>query len=729
MSLQQFSNPKRYFFPLAILLYTIILIILLIWFIRLKPSEPAEITRVTFNKTENILIISGENLPSNFSAVLTPNMQREHDTLSSRFTWGRAFNIAGDKNHLWVANAPSEILSYSIINPKKPVLTGVLSLNVDFKAWNITIEKDRALIAGGTSGLAYIDISDPSTPQHKFTINPKETIMDSTIKDDLAIIVTAKQGLILLDIHDDTPKEISKINIEGTLRSIYQNGNRAYVLGSKNKKGVLHIIDITHPRKAKRITTIELPHPATQFAQIDDTIFISMGIKGLYIATINSLTQEIGSYRIEDISTFGICAVDHDIYISNGSHHIYHYRTDNYKLTHIKTFLTTGKCQSLLLFNNYLIACLGEKGFAIFDPSKQNTTPQAKIDLNKTYGRALNILHRDKHFAISSNYRLNLFTESENGSISQYDSINFAARITAITMDHRYVYVALQNNEIHIINLNPSVLIRTKKIITWTEYVEKLIVDKSKLYLGTKLVGIFVLNLEESNISQEITPFISLPHDNYVIKDNRLYLATRPYGLKIYQINKKTLPLLIGELKYPATVEESSRTRGMVIKDGYALISNGKRGLLSVDIRDPKKPIIGDALDLSGYCNQIAVQGNNAYITTNRTKTTVVDISDPLKMKILCELPTTTAVAFNDNRIYQINDIGVYINSLPQPLKIKSQSKNLVEFELPTEATEGYYDLQLATTQQLTKYSDLLHYSPHQNWTMTREPTPSITNH
>ncbi len=724
MPLRQFSNRKRYVLPLTIFAYLVTLVILLIWIERLKPSEPAEITQISFNKKEQTLNVTGENLPSSFSAVLTPNMQRQQDTVSSRFTWGGAFNIAGANNHLWVANRPGEILSYNILNPKNPVLTGALSFNDDFKPWNITIQKDRALIAGGPSGLACIDISNPSAPEHNFTIHPKETILDSIIKDDTAVIVTTKKGLLLLDIKDSNPKEIGQINLEGTLWNITQDGDRAYVLGAKNKKGLLHIIDIAQPRQAKRIATIDLPHPVHQCKKIGNTLFISMGKNGLYIANINTLKQKVSSYRIEEITAFGLCASDDDIFISNGSHHIHHYRIDNNRLTHIKTFLTAEKCQNIILFNHHLIACLGNEGFAIFDPSKKNTTNPATLYLNKAYGRAPNILQKGRHFAIPSHFGLNLFIADKNGSMTQYDSIAFASRISAITMDHRYVYVALLNNEIHIINLHPNALKRTKKMIPWNAQVQNLVVDNSKLYIGNILAGISVLNLEESNISQGINPLISIPHDKYVIKDSHLYLATRPNGLKIYQLSDKRTPVLISELKYPATVEESSHTRDIVIKDGYAFMTNGKRGLLSVDVRDPNKPIIGDALDLSGYCNQLALQGDYAYITTDRKKTIVVDISDPLKMKILCDLPTTTAVAFTDNRIYQLNDIGVYINSLPQPLKIKKQSTSLMEFELPSAAIEGYYDLQLATTQQLTQHSDLLHYSQQQGWTMTREPTP-----
>lgn len=723
MPLRQLSNRKRYLLPLTIFLYAMILIILLIWIERLEPNQPAETTQISFNKEGGTLNITGENLPSNFSAILTPNMQREHDTLSSRFTWGRAFNIAGINNHLWVANKPGEILSYNIINPKKPALTGVFSFNDDFKVWNITIENDRALIAGGASGLACIDIANPSTPVHKFTIYKNEVILDSIIKDDTAIIVSSKKGLLLLDIKDDTPKKIGRISLEGKLRSITQDANRAYILGIKDNKGLLYIVDITQPRQAKHIATIELPHPGFQCKKVGDELYISMGRNGLYIDNIYTLNQKVNSYRIEEITAFGLCTSGQDVFISNGSHHIHHYQIENNRFTHIKTFLTAGKCQNTIIFNHYLIACLGEKGFAIFDPSKKNTTPPPTINSKKRYGITSSIPQRGKHFFIASRYELDLFTTSENGAMSQYESITFTSGITSITMDDRYAYVALVNNEIHIITLAPITLKRTEKVITWSARAQNIVVSRSKLFIGSQTTGISVLNVDDLNTSQQITPLISIPHSCYAIEEDRLYVATRPNGLKIYQLDDETIPVQIGEIKYPATVEESSYSRDIKIKNGYAFITSNDRGLLSVDVRDPKNPIIGDALDLSGFCGRLTVHRNYAYVTTNNNSTTVVDVSDPLKMKTLCVLPTITAVSFTEKKIYQLNDIGMYINPLPKPLKITKQSTSLMEFELPSKATEGYYDLQLASTQQLATHSDLLHYSQLQGWTMTREPT------
>lgn len=723
MPLRQFSNRKRYVLPLTIFVYAVTLVILLIWIERLKPNEPTEITQISFNKDERTLNITGENLPSNFSALLTPNMQRQQDTISSRYTWGKVFNATGAKNHLWIANGTNGILSYNVLNPKNPVLEGALALKKDFRAWNITTHNDIALVAGGSSGLAGIDISSTESPELKFTIYENKIIFDSIIKDGTAIILTSEEGLLLLDINDmNAPTEIGKIILNGGLKRITQSGDKAFVVGGKNKKGQLYILDISQPRQATIIANIELPHTVYHVNEIAGTLFISMGSHGLYIANTSTINQTPPPHRIEEISAFGLCTYEQDVFISNGAHHIHHYRIDNGALTLIKTFATVGKCQKIFSFNNYIVACLGKKGFALFDPSKENITTAATLYFNKTYGNSPNIMQKNGHVIIHSQKTINLFTTMPEGSISQYDSITFTSIINDITMDHKYAYIALRNKEIHIIALQPKATQRTKKVITWFKNAQDITINGSNLYLGIKKLGIFVLNLNQLTEPSNTTPNIAIAYSHYDIKDGLLYLATRPNGLKIYQIGDDAKPSLIGELQYPSAIKESSYSMDVAVKDGFAFMTNGDRGLLSIDVRDPEKPIIGDALSLNGVCSRLILQGDYAYITNDRHKITVVDINDPLKIKILCDLPTTRAIAFGENKMYQLNDIGVYINSPPRPLRSIKISAQLIKFKLPFETTAGYYDLQLATTQDITKHSDLLHYSQQHGWSMTRVP-------
>jgi len=721
MPLRLPMNSKRYLFPLIILLYIVTIFTLLIWMEHLKPSKPSKVSHIALNNTNNLLSIEGENLAQNLSAVLTPNMQREQDTVSSRFTWGRAFNIAGNKRHLWVANRPNEILSYDISNPKVPSLSGTFSFENDFKAWSITLNDDKALIAGGYCGITYLDISNPSAPKKLFNFYQQETILDSIIKDGTAFVVAPQKGLFILDIEDSTaPKEIGRLKLSGVLKKIYAYEDKAYIIGVNGRKGILHIVDIKQPQQLKIIASIDLPHPAYACQKIDNLFFISMGHHGLYISDIEDLPLPSNHYAIKEIPAFGLCSSEADIFISNGSHHIYHYQVAHGDISHIKTFATDGRCFSIDYINNHIVASLGENGFALFNPSKENTTSPATITFNRTYGDRPNIMQENGLIAIHSHQSLDLFREGKQGVISQYDSINFSSPIITITRDHNRAYVALKNKEIHIIKLQPSLTQRTERIIQFNTSIRNLVVDRSHLYIGNHKDGIFVLDLAPSDDAYTVKEFIPAEHTRYTIEGDYLYLTTSPSGLQIYQLQKKLKPVLLSTLKYPTNIAENSITKDIVVKGDYAFITNGRSGLLSINISDPTQPKIGDALGLSGYCNRLVIKGGYAYVTNNRKKVTVVDIKDPLKMKVICDLSSIKAVTFSNDMLYQLNDIGLYITPLPQPLTVANQSTTIMDFNLPAVTAEGYYDLQLATTQQITKHSDLLHYSQQQGWTMTR---------
>lgn len=722
MPLHRSFSAKRYLIPLVVILYIVTFICLLSWMDRLKPSADAEIKQVQLNRAARTLSISGNHFPSNLTAVLTPNMQQQKSTLSSRLTWGNVYNVASANNHLWVANGVYGVLSYNLDSPEHPKLAGTLSLEENFNAWNITAKNNVALISGGHSGLAIVDISNPSSPQLITTLYQNKIVFDSTIKNDTAFIVTSKNGLIVLDISNiKKPVELGKLPLNARRSRIIQHGTKAFVLSSVETQGVLHIFDISQPHQPIKITTIKLDHQVINCQQVDNKLLVSAGKDGLYIYDIATLESSPKPQGWVDVTVYELCASGSDVFISNGSHHVHHYQINNGTLSHIKSFATEGKCHNVDLFNTLLVVSLGKNGFTIFDPTKESSLSPATLYFNKTYGKSADIIRTADCFIVHSIHQLSLFRKTENQPISQYASITFKNTITAITWDKKYAYVALNNKEILLVDLRHKATQRVKKLLTLPIKTRDLAIDGSTLFIGDKKKGIFSFNLEQPTLPTEGPPIISQPYSRFAIAPPYLYLATKPNGFKVYRLREDREPALIGELQYPSLAEDHSHANGIALKDGYAFVINGEMGLLSIDISNPYHPRIGDALSLTGGSMNLVIQGGFAYISTNKTKVTVVDISNPLKMKILCELPITNAVAFSGDDMYQLNDRGVHVNALPKPLIVDTQSTTEIKFKLPIETTEGYYDLQLATTQQITKHSDLLYFSKQYGWRMTRE--------
>lgn len=698
--------------------YVTCLITLIFSITQLMPTSASEISQIQITKDKETLSIVGQNLAPDYSAILTPNLQRSKTIVSSQFTWGDISSLNIHENCLWITNGVNGLLSYEISDPQKPTLAA--SLPMDCRSWSLTIDGNDALLAGGAGGLFGIDISNPEAPKQTFAKYKKEVILGSLIKDKVAIILTSESGPIILDIHDiRSPVEISRMALEGRILSILHHNNTAYLVGLKEKKGILHVLDISDPYHPIKQNTIQLPHTGYQSAMLGNKLFIAMNNHGLYTIDTTTLNDRDISTHLTQTPACGLAVLNDNIFIASGSLHVQQYQLKNNTLALIKTFLTKGQCQDIALYQHYLIAGSGKKGFEIFNTTQNDIINPPSLVTN---GGFTHILYQDGMLALHDIHNITLYRTNPNNTFTQFDTIYFKENISSSTIDRRFLYVSLDNNEIHKIELHPLARKRTNRKIKWIGRAVNINTRDSDLFMSHYKKGLFVLK-ENTILSTDYvtTPLIPIAHRNIAIDGNYIYMLMIPNGLRIYHLDTNEHPTLVSELHYPTVLTESSAPYDITINNGYVYVANGYHGLLSINVKDPKHPIVSDSLNLSGCSKKVVIYGNHAYISRSHDDCTVVDISDPKKMVILCDLPTTRAVAFGKGKLLQLNEMGVYRTALPQPLTIKKQDNSLIEFNLPIMEKEGFYDLQLASRQELTKYSDLLHFSAKSGWQMTRE--------
>ena len=713
---------RKWGFHLSVIIYTITLVALLIWIKHLTPIKPAEIATINLNKAKKELILSGHHLTSTLSAVITPNMQRQETTVSTTFTWGKVLNLARQNDHIWLANGSNGILSYNITNPAKPILKGILPIHG--KAWNIAINGNNAFIAGGSTGMFGVDITAPAQPRLAFAKYSDKIILDVATLDGVAIVITVKSGIIFLNTHHmDAPEEITTIPLDGALQSITIHQHKAYVLGVKKHLGILHVIDIDNPYQPKKLATLELPTPCWDSTIIDSKLLVAMGKKGVYSIDIdNPALPFFIPQAITKKSAYGLSSNDNNLLVSSNSKYVHLFKSTNNHLTHVKTFLTADQCRSAVKYKDYIVVTIGKSGFSIIDSSKKGETIPVNIEIPITAIHKGQMAHQHGTTCVTTCSSLHLLQTTANGKINKYATVHFKNKIQTLIMDQQFAYASLSNHELHIINLAPTAQQRIVSISKLPNAIHHLSVQGEHLYLSQHNTGLFVVNIAKTDQIQISTePLIAGSHTAIAIKGSLLYMATKPNGFKIYRLNNLGgEPTIVGELLYPLAVQNSSTAIDLAIHNGYAFITNGNRGVLSIDIRNPEQPKVSDSLDLSGFCTQVKTDGNYAYITLNNKKVTMIDISDPTHMKILCELAATKAVSVAEGKLLKLSDKGISICAPIQPLTTEQQSSTSIRFNLPQTTSEGYYDLQLATQEQLTTYSNLLHYSPQHGWDTTR---------
>ncbi len=83
-----------------------------------------------------------------------------------------------------------------------------------------------------------------------------------------------------------------------------------------------------------------------------------------------------------------------------------------------------------------------------------------------------------------------------------------------------------------------------------------------------------------------------------------------------------------------------NRAKDITLKDNFAYIADGSAGVKIIDISNPLNLKITTSLDVGGDVNSVEVEGDYAYITLGNNGVKIINISDPSKVKVVGSIDT-----------------------------------------------------------------------------------------
>ena len=191
----------------------------------------------------------------------------------------------------------------------------------------------------------------------------------------------------------------------------------------------------------------------------------------------------------------------------------------------------------------------------------------------------------------------------------------------------------------------------------WPYHPGKAIAIDSKrelLYLGdgdTLNILDFDLNFISSVI---VTESSQVGGTFFSAADNRLYIACRTEGLKIYDLTVSETPFEITSF-----MPDSREIMGVFIEGSKAFLSSGIDGIIILDISDIKNPFVLSQSLLPGgfgisYAIDIYVSGDFAFAADLYNGLHIIDISDPENpdYKKGIAIAGATDIAVSDNYLY-----------------------------------------------------------------------------
>jgi len=466
-----------------------------------------------------------------------------------------------------------------IINTQPPHESSVYYEDVTGSVRGAYVSGDYAYVASFYSGLAVIDISDPTDPETLVYEATTGWAYNIYVSGDYAYLANGDSGLAIINISDPTNlgTPVYK-DTTGSARGIYVSGNYAYIA---NGWTGLAIIDISNPINPG-VPVYEYTNMAYDVYVSGDYAYVADGNSGLAVIDISNPTNP------------GIPVYEN----------------------------TTGSARSVYVSGDYAYLTDSESGLAVIDISDP-TNPGAPV-YEATTGNAYDIyVSGDYAYVADSHSGLAVIDISDpaNPGAPIYEDTTGSTIGVYVSGDYAYMGDSVSFAVIKISEpINPG----TPIYKATTGYAEGVYVSGDYVYVADTLSGLAVIDI--SDPTDPGTPIYEDTTGNafkVYVSGDYIYVANTLSGLAVIDISDPTNP---GPLVYETT---TGWAECVYVSGDYAYVADGGSGLAVIGISDPTNPGTPVYEDTTGYAYDIYISGDYAYIADGDFGLAVVNISDP----------------------------------------------------------------------------------------------------
>ena len=151
------------------------------------------------------------------------------------------------------------------------------------------------------------------------------------------------------------------------------------------------------------------------------------------------------------------------------------------------------------------------------------------------------------------------------------------------------------------------------------------------------------------------------------ISENLAFISDEEFGLRIYEINDPSSPILIGSLELEKSI------RNILISNNLAYLLCLDSKLYIVDIVDPYNPILLSEYNTNRSCYNFSINDNFAYIIENDEMLEVVYIGNPDNPLFVSEFMLTNqgiGCAVTNNLAFVATYLGLFVYDISNPYEL-----------------------------------------------------------
>jgi hypothetical protein len=544
------------------------------------------------------------------SAPETPVLQ-DWVRLWDNSVWDEIRGMAFFGDYVLV-NSNSFFTVVQVDNIAEPTVVGVLPLDNSGGGGDIAFSGTLALVARGNAGVAVIDLSDPSSPDHLMTIPQGGSISNLTISGEHLFITDAGPVLNIFNISDPLmPFLEGSTPLIASGSDVVIDGNLALVCHGYN--GGLELIDITTMSAPLSIGSLLLP---------DEPNHIDVAGNSAVLGCYD------GQLVVVDIQT-----------------------PANPELT--ARFPVPGYGSALTAAGDLVFLASDWTILTVVDLGNRTNAPTtAELGQIQAFS-VLDVVDDRAYVGEGKTFRI--FDVSTPSSPFSLGEVSVAGNIKDIDVVGNIAYVGDDFAGLHLIDVSAPTAPSVMGEAYIPGYFEGLDVAGNYVYLACEQIGVTVVDA-----SNPADPYIIAwvgtadEADDIQVVGTTAYVADSQGGLHILDVSNPNDPVLLGLTGVPDGIHSLAVAGTTVFAGSY-------NGLWSIDVSNPARPEILDYEAAVLDAGSIVLSGTNAYVNQGRGGAAVVDVSDPAAMLLLGATAGSEQTGYQDYGNNDIANAGDYV--------------------------------------------------------------------
>jgi tRNA A-37 threonylcarbamoyl transferase component Bud32 len=538
----------------------------------------------------------------------------------------------------------------------------------------LAVSGNTAYVAGGSSGLQIVDVSDPIHPSYLGNYDTPGTAMRVTISEGIAYVADESGGLQIINVNNSTdPFFLSNYTTPLSALGVTVADNIAYVADS----GSVQIIDVSNPSDPKFLSsyvTAGIPSGITTSNHAVYVAYVDGSKGGLQIIDVNNSTDPklLGTYSLPAVA-HGVTVLGDVAYVADDTSGLQIINVPQVpKLTGIPQEEDKGTL-------NVRVTVDDGRGGQIWDAyslyvQHAPVVVNPLLDQTTLIGRNFEWIVPANTFNDTDGNALSYMVTRADGSPlppwlnvenpiqpTLLGSLNLGGTSTVVAVNGNYAYVAQYGKLLAVdISSSSAPILVGSLDISKAMYVE---VNNNFAYVVDETAGLKIIDISDPENPTLVGSFSSTPYGVDVI-GNLVYLADLSAGLKIIDASNPTNPTLIGNI-------DTDYAGKVAVKDNLAYVTDMGVGLKIIDVSNATDPTLVGSLALSSPW-EIEVDGIFAYVADSVAGLKIIDVSNVTDPTLVGSIATYNAIGV------EVNGNFVYVADHFEGLKIIDSSNPFV---------------------------------------------------